>query len=69
MAGLPDEAVEMLTQLMVRICEDPYDRLFSKAFGKDARERMSELGDFGYVEFTVDEAAQLVRIHVLVWIG
>jgi hypothetical protein len=30
---------------------------------------MAELGDFGFVEFTVDEAAGLVRVLTLVWAG
>ena len=31
--------------------------------------RMAELGDFGFVEFMVDEAAGLVRVLTLVWVG
>jgi hypothetical protein len=29
MGGLPAEALEILVQTMARICDDPYDRLFS----------------------------------------
>jgi len=30
---------------------------------------MAELGDFGFVEFLVDDAAGLVRVVTLVWTG
>ena len=35
----------------------------------DPRERMAELGDLGFVEFRVDEAAGLVHVLTLVWAG
>jgi len=37
--------------------------------GKDPRERMGELGDSGFIVFTVDDDAELVRVYGLVWIG
>jgi hypothetical protein len=40
---------------MARICEDPYDRLFSLAVHDDPRERMAELGDAGFIQFTTAE--------------
>ena len=55
---------------MARICADPYDRLFSVAVrDDDPRERMAEFGDLGFMEFEVDEAAGLVRVYTLVWVG
>ena len=36
---------------------------------KDPRERMGELGDSGFIVFTVDDDAELVRVYGLVWIG
>jgi hypothetical protein len=63
MGGLPPEALDVLVRALARICEDPYDRLFSRAVQEDdPRERMAELGDLGFVEFRVDEAARLVRV-------
>lgn len=54
----------------MRICDDPYNRLFSRAVrDEDPRERMAELSDFGFLEFRVDEAASLVRVLTLVWTG
>jgi hypothetical protein len=48
----------------------PDDRLFSLAvLDEDSRERMAELGDAGFIQFTVDESAGLVRVYDLVWIG
>jgi hypothetical protein len=69
MSGLPDEALDALARLVARVCEDPYERLYSVPAGGDPRERMAELGDAGWLEFTADEAAGLIRIHALVWIG
>jgi len=70
MGGLPSGVLDALTRAMARICEDPYDRLLSMPVrDDDPRERMAELGDFGFIEFRVDEAAGLVRVYTLVWVG
>jgi hypothetical protein len=70
MGGLPDDVFDLLARTLARICQDPYDRLFSRAVrNDDSRERMAELGDLGFVEFRVDEAAGLVRVLTLVWAG
>jgi len=31
--------------------------------------RVADLGDFGFIEFTLDETAGLVRVYYLVWTG
>jgi len=31
MGGLPPEALDVLVRALARICEDPYDRLVSRA--------------------------------------
>ena len=67
MGGLPEEALNALVRLMARICEDPYERLHSVAVADDPHERMAELGESGFVEFRVDEAASLIRVYSLVW--
>ncbi len=70
MGGLPPEALDVLVRVLARICQDPYDRLLSRAVrDDDPRERMAELGDLGFVELRVDEAAGLVRVLTLVWAG
>lgn len=69
MRGLPGDTLGALAQLLARICEDPYERVHSMAAGQDPRERMAEIGDAGWIEFRVDEAAELIRVHALVWIG
>jgi hypothetical protein len=69
MPGLPGGAFDLLVQTLARICDGPYDRLFSMPAGKDPRERMAELGDSGFIVFTVDDDAELVRVYGLVWIG
>ena len=35
MRGLPAEGFDLLVQVLARICEDPYDRLFSMAIRAD----------------------------------
>ena len=68
--NLPAEALDVLVRALVRICEDSYDRLFSMAVrADDPQERMAELGDLGFIEFSVDEAAGLVRVLTVVWAG
>jgi hypothetical protein len=69
MGRLPEEALVTLVRLMVRVCEDPYERLQSVAVTDDPCERMAELGELGFVEFRVDEAASLIRVYSLVWMG
>jgi hypothetical protein len=70
MDGLPPEALDVLIQVMVRVCDDPYNRLFSASTGLGQR-RLAELGEFGWIIFGVDEAAEppLVRVFELVWVG
>ncbi len=70
MAGLPGDAFDTLARILVRICADPYDRLLSKPVrADDPSERMAELDDNGFIEFTVDEPAGLVRVYTLLWFG
>jgi hypothetical protein len=72
MRGLPSEAVDTLVQTLARICDDPYDPydpVFSVPAPPVPGRRVADLGDFGFIEFTVDEAAGLVRVYHLVWAG
>jgi hypothetical protein len=69
MDGFPDGALDTLTRLLGRICEDPYDRLFSRPLEDDLRARLAELGDDGFIEFRVDEDAGLIHVYRLVWTG
>ena len=69
MSGLPGDAFDLLVRTLARICDDPYDRLLSMPAGKDPHERMAELDESGFIVFTVDDDAGLVRVYGLVWIG
>jgi hypothetical protein len=69
MPGLPGDAFDLLVRMLARICDDPYDRLLSMRAGKDPHERMAELDDSGFIVFTVDDDAGLIRVYGLVWIG
>ena len=62
MQGLPEQAFDMLVTLPARICDDPYDPVFSAPTGVPRR-RVADVGDFGFVVFAVDEAAGLVTLY------
>lgn len=68
MYGLPEQAFEMLVTLLARICDDPYDPVFSAPAGVPRR-RAADVGDFGFIVFAVDEAAGLIRVFDLAWAG
>ena len=67
--GLPEEGFASLVGTLSRICEDPRDRTFSVPLSADGQERLAELGDGGFIEFTIDESAGLVHVFRLVWTG
>lgn len=49
MHGLPEHALDMLVTLLTRICDDPYDPVFSAPTGVPRR-RVADVGDFGFIE-------------------
>jgi hypothetical protein len=51
----------MLVTLLARICDDPYDPVFSAPTGVPRR-RVPDVGDSGFIVFVVDEAAGMVRV-------
>jgi hypothetical protein len=68
MHGLPEQAFDMLVRLLARICDDPFDAVFSVPTGVP-RGRVADVGDFRFIVFAVDEAAGLIRVFDLVWTG
>ena len=69
MQGLPAEAFDMPVRTLVRICDDPYDPVFSTSVPPTPGRCVADLGDFGFIEFIADEADELVRVYHLVWTG
>ena len=69
MQGLPSEAFDMLVRTLARICDDPYNPVFSAPVPPVSGRRVADLGDFGFIEFIADEARGLVRVYYLVWTG
>lgn len=69
MQELPSEAFDMLVRTLARICDDPYDAVFSAPAPPVPGRRVADLADFGFIEFIADEAEQLVRVYYLVWTG
>ena len=48
----------MLVRTLARICDDPYDPVFSAPVPPVPGRRVADLGDFGFIEFIADEAEQ-----------
>jgi hypothetical protein len=69
MPDLPSDAFDLLVRTLARICDDPYDPVFSAPVPPVQGRRVADLGDFGFIEFVADEAEQLVRVYYLVWTG
>jgi hypothetical protein len=69
MQGLPSESIDMLVRTLARICDHPYDPVFSAPVPPVPGRRVADLGDFGFIEFIADEAKGLVRVYHLVWTG
>jgi hypothetical protein len=69
MQDLPSEAFDMLVRTLARICDDPYDPVFSAPAPPVPGRRVADLEDFGFIEFIADEAEQLVRVYYVVWTG
>ena len=69
MRDLPAEALDTLVRTLARICENPYDPVFSAPVPPVPGRRVADLGDYGFIEFTIDEAAQLIRVYHMVWTG
>lgn len=70
MNGIPDDALDALVSVMADVCDDPRNRLYSAPVrNSDPDERIAELGDHGFIEFTIDEDERLIRVRFLVWTG
>ena len=69
MTGVQTCALPILVRTLARICEDPYDPVFSAPVPPVPGRRVADLGDFGFIEFIVDEAKGSVRVYHLVWTG
>jgi hypothetical protein len=67
MRGFPVEGLDALTALMARVCDDPYDPVYSSPAGEGRR--VADLGDSGFIVFEVDDVHRLVRVYDLVWTG
>lgn len=69
MNGLPDDALDTLVRVLARICDDPYDPVFSSPAPPVPGRRAADLDDRGFIEYLVDEDGGLVRVYHLVWTG
>ena len=66
MPGLPLDAFDTLVRTLARICDDPYDPVFSTPAPPVPGRRVADLGDVGFI---ADEDASLIRVFHLVWTG
>jgi len=64
--GLPAPAFELLVRTLARICDDPCDPVFSSPVPSSRGRRVADLGDWGFIEFIVDDEAGLVSVYSLV---
>lgn len=70
MGQMPPEALDVLVEVMTAVCSDPFDRLHSVPVHDDREdERIAELGDFGFIEFRVDDSARTIYVFRFVWTG
>jgi hypothetical protein len=69
MPNLPPDAFDVLVRTLTRICDGPYDPVFSTPAPPVPGRRVADLGDIGFIEFIVDEHANLIRVFHLVWTG
>ena len=67
--GLPAPGFELLVRTLARICDDPYDPVFSSPVGSAPGKRVADLGDSGSIEFVVDDDAGLVSVYNLMYTG
>lgn len=67
--GLPSAAFDALVQRVVALVEEPWDASLM-APGDDLAERQATFGEgYGLLSFHVDDAAELIRIFDIAWIG
>ncbi len=67
--SLPEDAQDALIDRAVALTDDPWDAVVRPP-GTDTRFRETVFGSGnGLLGFYVDEAAQLIRIFDIVWIG
>jgi hypothetical protein len=62
MQGLPEQAFDMLVTVLARICDDPYDPVFSAPTGVP-RQRVADIGDFGSVVSAANSVHERSTIH------
>ena len=67
--GIPRDALDAMAETLAAIVEDPYDALLSLPVKDDRRERWAVLGDGGFVEFRVDDAAATITVYEITWVG
>ena len=68
MHGLPEQGFDMLVTLLARICDHPYDPVFSAATGVPRR-RVADVGDSGSSYSRSTKTAGPIRVFDLVWTG
>lgn len=67
--GLPSAAFDALVERVVALVEEPWDADLM-APGSDPAYRQTIFGEgYGLLSFRVDDAAELIRIFDILWIG
>jgi len=67
--GLPRDAFDALVASMVNLVDEPWDATVLPP-GDDPAYRQTVFGDgYGLLSFHLDEAAELIRVFNVLWIG
>ncbi len=69
LGGFPPAAMDVLVTVLAAVAEDPYDVLHSLPAGEDPRHRWAVLGVSGFVEFDVNDAAEVITVVEVTWTG
>ena len=69
MRGLPADAWDVLIRTLRGSATTLMTRCSARLRLRFPGKRVADLGDFGFIEFIIDEDAALIRVVGLVWTG
>jgi hypothetical protein len=69
LGGFPPTAMDALVETLSWVVEYPADPLRTHPTDDDPYARWAEFGDAGLVTYRIDDAAQLVVVADVTWVG
>ena len=67
--GLPSAVFDALVQRVVALVQEPWDADLMAQGNAPAYRQVTFGGGYGLLSFYVDDAAELIRIFDIIWIG